>query len=299
MVILCSEYSRFEAKIHDLREQMMNSSSGSLRANRTFYVRALFDYDKQWDCGVLSQALDFNFGEVLHVMDSSDDEWWQARRLNQQGELEELGYIPSKHRVERKEWSRMKSKGREGFVHSYEPVTQIEVDYARPVIILGPTKDRVNDDLLSEFPDKFGSCVPHTTRPRRDYEVDGRDYHFVSSREQMERDIQSHRFIEAGQYNNHLYGTSVQSVRQVAEQVRRPVTTATCSTGLLWGSTVSWTCRPTPCGGFRLLSSTRSPSSSAHAIVHGDSFEEVYHLVKAVIEEQSGPYIWVPARDRL
>lgn len=50
--------------------------------------------------------------------------------------------------------------------------------------------------------------------------MDGRDYHFVSSREQMERDIQSHRFIEAGQYNNHLYGTSVQSVRQVAEQVR-------------------------------------------------------------------------------
>lgn len=53
--------------------------------------------------------------------------------------------------------------------------------------------------------------------------MDGRDYHFVSSREQMERDIQSHRFIEAGQYNNHLYGTSVQSVRQVAEQVRLPL----------------------------------------------------------------------------
>ncbi len=63
-----------------------------------FRFRALFDYDKQWDCGVLSQALDFNFGEVLHVMDSADDEWWQARRVNQQGELEELGYIPSKHR---------------------------------------------------------------------------------------------------------------------------------------------------------------------------------------------------------
>lgn len=51
--------------------------------------------------------------------------------------------------------------------------------------------------------------------------MDGRDYHFVSSREQMEKDIQSHRFIEAGQYNSHLYGTSVQSVREVAEQVRR------------------------------------------------------------------------------
>lgn len=60
--------------------------------------RALFDYDKQWDCGVLSQALDFNFGEVFHVIDSADEEWWQARRVNQQGELEELGYVPSKHR---------------------------------------------------------------------------------------------------------------------------------------------------------------------------------------------------------
>lgn len=58
-----------------------------------------------------------------------------------------------------------------------------------------------------------------TTRPKRDYEVDGRDYHFVISREQMEKDIQEHKFIEAGQYNDNLYGTSVQSVRFVAERV--------------------------------------------------------------------------------
>lgn len=58
-----------------------------------------------------------------------------------------------------------------------------------------------------------------TTRPKRDYEVDGRDYHFVASREQMERDIQNHLFIEAGQYNDNLYGTSVASVREVAEKV--------------------------------------------------------------------------------
>ncbi|KAG9339005.1 hypothetical protein JZ751_024403 [Albula glossodonta] len=35
------------------------------------------------------------------------------------------------------------------------------------------------------------------------------------------------------------------------------------------------------------------------AIVEGESFEEVYHKVKAVIEEQSGPYIWIPTRGRL
>lgn len=62
--------------------------------------------------------------------------------------------------------------------------------------------------------------IQDTTRQRREYEVDGRDYHFVASREQMERDIQNHLFIEAGQYNDNLYGTSVASVKEVAEKVR-------------------------------------------------------------------------------
>lgn len=35
----------------------------------------------------------------------------------------------------------------------------------------------------------------------------------------MEKDIQNHLFIEAGQYNDNLYGTSVASVRDVAEKV--------------------------------------------------------------------------------
>lgn len=46
----------------------------------------------------------------------------------------------------------------------------------------------------------------------------------MASREQMERDIQNHLFIEAGQYNDNLYGTSVASVREVAEKVRALLT---------------------------------------------------------------------------
>jgi len=34
----------------------------------------------------------------------------------------------------------------------------------------------------------------------------------------MEGDIQNHKFIEAGQYNGNLYGTSVSSVKEVAEK---------------------------------------------------------------------------------
>uniref|UniRef100_A0A9J8BIQ2 Discs large MAGUK scaffold protein 4 n=1 Tax=Cyprinus carpio carpio TaxID=630221 RepID=A0A9J8BIQ2_CYPCA len=310
------EYSRFEAKIHDLREQLMNSSLVSAAASlhsgkRSFFIRALFDYDKTADGGFLSQALSFRFGDVLQVFDCSDEEWWQAGKLTPHGELEETGYIPSKRRVERKEWSRLKTRGRDA----------VGVHYARPVIILGPSKDRVNDDLLSEFPDKFGSCVPHTTRPKREYEVDGRDYHFVSSREQMEKDIQSHRFIEAGQYNNHLYGTSVQSVRQVAEQqgkhcildvsanaVRRlqaaqlhPIAIFIRPSSLqnILDINKRLTEEQTRRALDRAVKLEQDFIECFSAIVEGDSFEEIYHRVKSVIEEQSGPYIWIPARERL
>ncbi|XP_005735501.1 disks large homolog 4 isoform X2 [Maylandia zebra] len=333
------EYSRFEAKIHDLREQLMNSSMGSgtttLRSNpkRGFYIRALFDYDKTADCGFLSQALGFKFGDVLHVLDCGDEEWWQARKVSPQNEAEEVGFIPSKHRVERKEWSRVNTKerdlgrdslstqGRDKASHNYETVTQVEVHYARPIIILGPVKDRINDDLLSEFPDKFGSCVPHTTRPKREYEVDGRDYHFVSSREQMEKDIQSHRFIEAGQYNSHLYGTSVQSVREVAEQqgkhcildvsanaVRRlqaaqlhPIAIFVRPKSLenVLEINTRLTEEQARKGMDRALKLEQDFLECFTAVVEGDSFEEVYHKVKTVIEEQSGPYIWIPTRERL
>ncbi|XP_059358253.1 discs large homolog 1-like protein isoform X6 [Carassius carassius] len=342
------EYSRFEAKIHDLREQMMNSSissgSGSLRTSqkRSLYVRALFDYDKTKDSGLPSQGLNFKFGDILHVVNASDDEWWQARQVTPQGEVEEMGVIPSKRRVEKKERARLKtvkfnpksrekgdnpddmlSKGQSGqeeYVLSYEPVCQQEVNYSRPVIILGPMKDRVNDDLISEFPDKFGSCVPHTTRPKRDYEVDGRDYHFVVSREQMEKDIQEHKFIEAGQYNSHLYGTSVQSVREVAEKGKHCILDVSgnaikrLQVAVLYPIAIfikpksmenimEMNKRLTEEQGRktydRAMKLEQEFMEHFTAIVQGDTLEEIYDQVKQIIEEQSGPYIWVQSKEKL
>ncbi|XP_061096204.1 disks large homolog 1 isoform X15 [Conger conger] len=342
------EYSRFEAKIHDLREQMMNSSissgSGSLRTSqkRSLYVRALFDYDKTKDSGLPSQGLDFKFGDILHVVNASDDEWWQARQVTLDGEVEEVGVIPSKRRVEKKERARLKtvkfnpksrdkgeipddmgSKGQSGqeeYVLSYEPVNQQEVTYTRPVIILGPMKDRVNDDLISEFPDKFGSCVPHTTRPKRDYEVDARDYHFVVSREQMEKDIQDHKFIEAGQYNNHLYGTSVQSVREVSEKGKHCILDVSGNAikrlQIAHLHPIAIFIKPKSVENIlemnkrlteeqgrktfdRAMKLEQEFTEHFTSIVQGDTLEEIYSHVKLIIEEQSGPYIWVPAKEKL
>ncbi|XP_029304942.1 disks large homolog 2 isoform X10 [Cottoperca gobio] len=366
------EYGRFEAKIHDLREQMMNhsmsSGSGSLRTNqkRSLYVRALFDYEKSKDSGLPSQGLSFRYGDILHVINASDDEWWQARRVTPHGDSEEMGVIPSKRRVERKERARLKtvkfnakpgsfdSKGsfndkrkknfiftrkfpfyknkegeqdgsdsdrsQEDMILSYEPVMRQEIHYARPVIILGPLKDRINDDLISEFPDKFGSCVPHTTRPKRDYEVDGRDYHFVMSREQMEKDIQEHKFIEAGQYNENLYGTSVQSVKYVAERGKHCILDVSGnaikrlqvaqlypiaiflkpkSIDTLMDMNKRLTEEQAKKTFDRAMKLEQEFGEFFTALVQGDTLEDIYNHCKQVIEEHSGPYIWIPSKEKL
>ena len=80
-----------------------------LRHTLDLFCRALFDYDKTKDSGLPSQGLSFKYGDILHVTNASDDEWWQARRLNAVGEEEGRGVIPSKRRVERRERSKQKS----------------------------------------------------------------------------------------------------------------------------------------------------------------------------------------------
>ncbi|XP_063244259.1 disks large 1 tumor suppressor protein [Bacillus rossius redtenbacheri] len=395
------EYNRFEAKIHDLKQHMSQQiMSGTLMRTsqkRSLYVRALFDYDPNKDDGLPSRGLPFRYGDVLHVTNASDDEWWQARRVLPSGEEEGMGIVPSKRRWERKQRARdrtvkfqghvsggvmldkqstldrkkknfsfsrkfpfMKSKddksedgsdqepspttpnndgdstslpfmlcytqddthteGSEESVLSYEAVQQLQIQYTRPVIILGPLKDRVNDDLISEFPDKFGSCVPHTTRPKREYEVDGRDYHFVASREQMERDIQNHLFIEAGQYNDNLYGTSVASVREVAEKGKHCILDVSgnaikrLQVAQLYPIAVF--IKPKSVESIMEMNKRMTEEQAKKtferaikmeqefgeyftAVVQGDTPEEIYLKVKEVIQEQAGPTIWVPSKDQL
>ena len=42
-------------------------------------VRALFDYTAVRDSGLPSKGLSFRFGDILHVTNASDSEWWQAK----------------------------------------------------------------------------------------------------------------------------------------------------------------------------------------------------------------------------
>ncbi|XP_038105526.1 disks large 1 tumor suppressor protein isoform X15 [Culex quinquefasciatus] len=362
------DYNRFEQRIQELKQQVVAGTGTLLRTSqkRTLYVRTLFDYDPNRDDGLPGRGLPFRHGDILHVTNASDDEWWQARRVIGDDEEESIGIVPSKRRWERKQRARdrsvkfqghagggnmekvstldrkkknfsfsrrfpfMKSKDDknedgsdqepEENILSYESVQRLSIAYTRPVIILGPLKDRINDDLISEYPNKFGSCVPHTTRPKRDYEVDGRDYHFVASREQMEKDIQNHLFIEAGQYNDNLYGTSVASVREVAEKGKHCILDVSGNAikrlQVAQLFPVAIFIKPKSIESIMEMNRRMTEEQAKKtyeraikmehefgeyftAIVQGDTIEEIYSKVKNVIWSQSGPTIWVPSKESL
>ncbi|XP_075266166.1 disks large homolog 1-like [Convolutriloba macropyga] len=380
-----------------------SAGAGTLQAaeKKSFYVRALFDFAAEKDKTIPGEGLSFTHGDILHVHNSTDEEWWVASLVNGAMGASESGVaiIPSKRRIERKERQRIKSvkfsqsqdgsggdrrsntlekkkktgllkkftlskskdsdldtaggagisagtqsdvdqsaqytsnasdsegslkggfDGSEATILSYEMVTQIEVDYKRPIVILGPWKDKVNDDLISDHPDQFGSCVPHTTREKRDYEVDGRDYHFMESREEMEADIAAGKFIEAGQYNANLYGTSLSAVEDVClvkkkhcildvsgNAIKRLMLAQIYPVAIfirpktvqnILDTMQRWTEQHASRIFERSQKTEADFVESFTAIVDGDTYEEIYDRVKRVISTHSGSSIWVPSKEKL
>lgn len=80
--------------------------------------RALFDYDPTKDDGLPSRGVAFQYGDILHVTNASDDEWWQAKRVVPSGEEQPIGIVPSKRRWERKQRARDRSVKFQGHVGS-------------------------------------------------------------------------------------------------------------------------------------------------------------------------------------
>jgi len=66
----------------------------------------------------------------------------------------------------------------------------------------------MNSSQLSSLIDV---AVPHTTRIKKEDEIDGRDYHFIT-RSQFEKDISNDLFVEHGEYEKNLYGTSKSAI---------------------------------------------------------------------------------------
>ncbi|XP_028319955.1 MAGUK p55 subfamily member 4 isoform X2 [Gouania willdenowi] len=90
-------------------------------------------------------------------------------------------------------------------------------DTHRLLALVGPSSVGVNElrrRLIEMNPAVFFGPIPHTTRAPRGYEESGREYHFTS-REVFDNMVYNNRFLEYGEYKGNLYGTSIQSVKDI------------------------------------------------------------------------------------
>ncbi|XP_014249613.1 MAGUK p55 subfamily member 6 isoform X2 [Cimex lectularius] len=231
-----------------------------LKSNQTF-MKALFDYDPHEDSLLPCKeiGLEFKHGEILQIVDTKDPNWWQAKKVSGDGKI---GLIPSEELEERRKafvkpeadyvhkisicGTRISRKKRKIIYQSksnnefdkaelllYEEVALMPPFHRRTLALVGTVgvgRRTLKNRLINSDPNKFGSVVPMTSRPQRELEENGQSYWFIS-REQIEKDIREHQMLEYGEHNRHLYGTSLDKIREVINQGKMCI--LDCSPGAL------------------------------------------------------------------
>nr|CAD7443621.1 unnamed protein product [Timema bartmani] len=218
--------------VPELRNRQPHSPTRDTLMN----VKAHFDYDPEDDLYIPCRELGTSFqkGDILHIISQDDPNWWQAFR---EGEEDQslAGLIPSrtfqhqrevmKQTITGEKTTKEKSKkaGTLLYYDADEILTYEEVslyypraNHKRPVVLIGPPNIGRHElrQRLMEDSERFAAAIPHTSRARKDGEVDGHDYHFIS-RAQFELDILSRKFVEHGEYEKAYYGTSLDAIRSV------------------------------------------------------------------------------------
>jgi len=211
------------------------------------YMKALFSYEPQRDKLIPNKGAGLAFGEgdVLQIISQEDIHWWQARLVrapHMKGLIPSLyleerrkAYVPHEQDLSKSSWAcgLIEKKKKKKFLFSakehsmhdkadlklYEEVARMP-PFARKTLVLigadGIGRRSFKTKLLNLDPDRFGTTIPHTSRRIRDTEENGRGY-FFEDREKMERDISDGEYLEWGEHNENLYGTKLQTIRQVIQ----------------------------------------------------------------------------------
>ncbi|XP_038605508.1 MAGUK p55 subfamily member 4 [Tachyglossus aculeatus] len=88
--------------------KMVPVSDRPVNDQTPLYVRAMMDYQPQWDPAIpcADAGLPFRRGDILQIVDQNDTHWWQARKASDQGTC--AGLVPSSYLLTRKKqefWS--------------------------------------------------------------------------------------------------------------------------------------------------------------------------------------------------
>ncbi|XP_042714686.2 55 kDa erythrocyte membrane protein isoform X2 [Chrysemys picta bellii] len=234
-------------EIIEINGQSVSNHSVDQLQKMLMFMRAQFDYDPKMDSLIPCKeaGLKFKTGDIIQIINKDDSNWWQGRVEG--SSTESAGLIPS---PELQEWrvasttqcsqseaqscspfgKKKKCKDKYLAKHSsifdqldvisYEEVVRLPAFKRKTLVLIGASgvgRSHIKNALLSKNPEKFGYPAPYTTRPQKKNEVDGKDYHFIST-EEMTRDISANEFLEFGSYQGNIFGTKFETVHQIHQQ---------------------------------------------------------------------------------
>ncbi|KAH8409314.1 hypothetical protein KR222_000194 [Zaprionus bogoriensis] len=217
----------------------------------TCYMRALFTYNPSEDSLLPCRdiGLPFKSGDILQIINVKDPNWWQAKNIT--AESDKIGLVPSQELEERRKafvapeadyvhkigicGTRISKRKKKTMYRSvancefdkaelllYEEVTRMPPFRRKTLVLIGVSgvgRRTLKNRLINSDVDKFGAVIPHTSRPKRALEENGVSYWFMD-REEMDEAIKQNEFLEYGEHNGNLYGTHLQSIKDVINSGR-------------------------------------------------------------------------------
>ncbi|XP_043482827.1 peripheral plasma membrane protein CASK isoform X7 [Leptopilina heterotoma] len=110
---------------------------------------------------------------------------------------------------------------------TYEEVVKLPYPaFQRKTLVLlgahGVGRRHIKNTIIAKHPDKYAYPIPHTTRPPRNDEENGRNYYFVSHDEMM-ADIAANEYLEYGTHEDAMYGTKLETIRKIHEEGRMAI----------------------------------------------------------------------------
>ncbi|XP_076119446.1 peripheral plasma membrane protein CASK isoform X10 [Alosa pseudoharengus] len=217
---------------------------------RQIYVRAQFEYDPSKDelIPCKEAGIRFRVGDIIQIISKDDHNWWQGRLENTKNGT--AGLIPS---PELQEWrvaciamektkqeqqasctwfGKKKKQYKDKYLAkhnavfdqldlvTYEEVVKLPAFKRKTLVLLGAHgvgRRHIKNTLITKHPDRFAYPIPHTTRPPKKDEENGKNYFFVSH-DQMMQDISNNEYLEYGSHEDAMYGTRLETIRKIHEQ---------------------------------------------------------------------------------
>ena len=93
----------------------------------------------------------------------------------------------------------------------------------KPLVISGPSavgKDTMINRLIIKYPDVINKLPSYTTRPKREGEIEGKDYYFVSKEKFLKMKDEGMLF-GIQEYNNNFYASNKKELKDALEENKK------------------------------------------------------------------------------